>query len=147
MSRVSRVIDAAARMAWSIILSLFYQRQDQYLQDEIAVRSGVVNVVNWLSLKRYENVILEIANEYGHSGFDHEILKTDSGVASLIRLAQNQAPQLLLGPSGKGGGTLGPQVASASDILLIHFNSTPLSEIKSRVEAPILWQTYYLQRR
>jgi|SRR5688572_18710128 hypothetical protein len=77
-------------MARSIIAKPLLSTPRPNLQDEIAIRNGVVNVVSCFSANGYENVILEIANEYGHSRFDHEILKTDSGVASLIRLAQHQ---------------------------------------------------------
>ena len=57
--------------------------------------------------------MLEIANEYGHCGFEHPILKTPEGQAELIRLARRTAPQMLVSTSG-GGGMLYDEVAQAS---------------------------------
>ena len=45
MARVARVIERADALGAVIILSLFYQRQDQRLADEQAIRQGVVHAV------------------------------------------------------------------------------------------------------
>ena len=118
-----------------IILGLFYQRQDQALDDEDAVRAGVVNAVNWIKKRGYRNVILEIANEYGHKGFDHAILRSDAGVAGLIRLAQDRHPSLPVSASSVRNGDTTPKVAAASDVILTHFNGLSLSEISARTRA------------
>ena len=91
-SRVRRVIEACDRNGAVVILGCYYQRQDQVLQDEAAVRAGVVNVVKWIKDSGFTNVVLEIANEFGHSGFDHRLLKTPEGIAELIGLAKQTAP-------------------------------------------------------
>ena len=44
LARVRRVIEACDRAGLVVILGCFYQRQDQVLADEAAVRAGVVNV-------------------------------------------------------------------------------------------------------
>jgi hypothetical protein len=67
---------------------------------------GVVNVVRWLTESGYGNVVLEIANEYGHDGFDHPIFKNPEGQVELIQLAKETAPELLVSTSGGGSGTL-----------------------------------------
>jgi hypothetical protein len=135
MGRVARVIERADALRAVIILSLFYQRQDQRLADEEAVRRGVVQAVDWVKRKGYRNVVLEIANEYGHSGFDHAVLRTDAGVAGLVRLAKNRYPALPVSSSYVRSGETTSRVASASDLLLVHFNTLSASDIPAHIRA------------
>lgn len=133
--RVAKVIEACDRRGAAVILGCYYQRQDQILRDEAAVRAGVVNVANWVRSRGYTNVLLEIANEYPHEGFDHRVLRSAEGEAGLIELARRTAPRLLVSTSGIGDGKLADAVARASDFLLIHFNGVPVREIPGRIEA------------
>jgi len=133
MSRVARVIEACDDLGAAVILGCFYQRQDQVLRDEQAVRSAVVNVVNWIKRNGFTNVLLEIANEFPHRGFDHRIVRTAKGQVELIRLAKRAAPDLLVSTSGVGNGRYPVTVARAVDFILIHFNSTPVEEIPKRI--------------
>ena len=135
LARAERVIEKAAALKAVIILSLFYQRQDQVLEDEDAVRAGVANAVDWIRRKGYRNVVLEIANEYGHRGFDHSVLRSDGGIAGLIRLAKNRHPSLPVSASYLRNGQTTSRVAAASDLILVHFNNLGLSEIRERVRA------------
>jgi hypothetical protein len=135
MERVERVIRAAADHNLVVILGLYYQRQDQVLKDEAAVRAGVVNVANWVRQNGFGNVLLEIANEHTHKGFDHRSISQPEGMAELIALAKGAAPGVLVSASGVGDGRIHAKVARAADFLLIHFNGTPVAEIRSRVEA------------
>ncbi|MDT8301564.1 MAG: hypothetical protein RQ760_08770, partial [Sedimentisphaerales bacterium] len=86
--RVKRVIETCDHNGAVVILGCYYQRQDQILRDEKAVRAGVVNTVRWLKRSGYNNVVLEIANEFNHPGFDNSILKKPEGQVELIRLAK-----------------------------------------------------------
>lgn len=135
MARVARVIERADALGGAVILSLFYQRQDQALRDEKAVRAGVVKAADWIRQKGYRNIILEIVNEYGHPGFNHAVLRTDAGVASLIRLARQRHPSLPISASTRGTARPTSGVAGASDVILVHFNQLATSEIRSRVRA------------
>ena len=135
LTRVRRVIDACDRNGAVVILGSYYQRQDQILKDEAAVRAGVVNVARWVRDSGFTNVVLEIANEFAHPGFDHPILKDPQGEAELIALAKKTAPRLLVSTAGMGSGTLPNQVAQASDFLLVHFNTTALADIPARIAA------------
>lgn len=135
MRRVRRIIEACDRNGAAVILGCYYQRQDQILRDEKAVRTGVVNTVRWLAKSGYTNVVLEIANEFNHSGFDHPILKKPAGQVELIRLAKKISPTLLVSTSGLGDGRLPDDVARVSDFLLIHFNGTKLDDIPKRIQA------------
>ena len=133
LARVARVIERADALGAVVILSLFYQRQDQVLRNEEAVRAGVTKAVSWLKQKGYRNIILEIANEYGHTGFDHAVLRSDAGVAGLIRLAQDRHSALPVSASTRGNARTTPRVAAASDVILVHFNDLSTSEIRTRV--------------
>lgn len=135
LRRVRQVIESCDRNGAVMILGCYYQRQDQLLQDEAAVRAGVVNVAQWVGKNGFANVVLEIANEFGHPGYDHPLLKTSEGVAELIGLAKRTCPSLLVSASGLGYGRLPDDVAQASDFLLIHFNETRIEDIPSRVAA------------
>ena len=135
LQQVKRVIESCDCNGVVVILGCYYQRQDQILKDARAVRAGVVNVVRWIRESRFSNVVLEIANEFNHSGFDHAILKKPEGQVELIRLAKRASPKLLVSTSGLGNGRLPDNVARASDFLLIHFNGTNLDDIPKRIQA------------
>ena len=135
LRRVRRVIEACDRQGAVVILGCYYQRQSGILKDERAVRAGVVNVAQWLKGSGFTNVVLEIANEFGHDGFKHRILKTARGQVELIGLAKQTHPGLLVSTSSLGDGTLPAEVCRAADYLLIHFNSTKLSDIPARIKA------------
>ena len=69
LARVAKVIQRADALGAVIILVLYYQQQDHLLQDGQAIRNGVARTADWLRLKGYRNVILEVVNEYKHRGF------------------------------------------------------------------------------
>ena len=135
MDRVRRVADAASRNRALLILGCFYQRQDQSLRDEAAVKSGLLNVAAWVKRGGYTNILIEVANEYNHPGFDHSILKTASGQAELIRMAQQRFPCMLISTSGLGDGKMAKEIAEIADYMLVHFNSTPVEQIPARIAA------------
>jgi CubicO group peptidase (beta-lactamase class C family) len=135
LRRIDRVIRACDKLGIAVILGCYYQRQDQVLTDEAAVRRGVVEVARWIERRGYTHVVLEIANEFDHKGFDHDLLRTPAGEAELIRLAKETNPKLLVSASGLGHGRLAPEVCEASDFLLIHYNGVKVEDIPARIEA------------
>jgi CubicO group peptidase (beta-lactamase class C family) len=135
LRRVRRVIEACDREGAVVILGCFYQRQDQLLKDEGAVRAGVVHVAQWVKGCGFTNVVLEVANEFGHRGFDHRLLRTAAGQVELIGLAKKTHPGLLASTSGLGDGTVPKEVARAADFLLIHFNGTKTEDMPARIKA------------
>ena len=135
LARVRRVIEACDRHGLVVILGCFYQMQDQILKDENAVRAAVTNAAGWIRKCGFQNVVLEITNEYGHSGFDHPLLRTGAGQVELIGLAHRAAPGLLVSTAGLGDGRCPDNVAKAADFLLIHFNDTPPEVIPERIAA------------
>ena len=135
MARAARVIEACDRAGLVVILGCFYQRQDQVLADEAAVRAAVANAARWARRRGYRNVVLEVANEFDHDGFDHRLIRSVEGEVELIRLAKKAAPGLLVSASGLGHGRCPDALADAADFLLIHYNGTPLQEIPARIAA------------
>jgi len=135
LERVARVIGACDRHGAVVILGCYYQRQDQILRDDDAVRAGVINVAKWIKESQFTNVVLEIANEFGHPGFDHSLLKTAVGQVELIQLAKKTAPGLLVSTSGLGHGRIPEEVAHACDFILPHLNSTKVEDIPDRLAA------------
>ena len=131
--RVARVIEAADAKGMVIILGLFYQRQDQILTDEDAVRAATRNAAEWIAQKGYTNVVIEIANEYRHGGFDHPLLKSDAGQIELIELARSVHPKLLVSTSGMGNARFAPMLCEAADFILLHGNGTEPEDYAERI--------------
>lgn len=135
LGRIARVIEACDQLGVVVILGCFYQRQDQILQDEDAVKTGLVNAVKWIEQQGFTNVMLEVANEFPHKGFDHAILRKPEGQVALIQLAKKTYPDLLVSTSGIGDGQYPDIVAEAADFILIHFNGVPVEAIPQRIAA------------
>ena len=135
MKRIKRVIDECDKQGMVVILGLFYQRQDQILNDAEAVKRAVVNAMKWIQENKITNVAIEIANEYDHNGFDHHQFKSATGELELIRLAKKTAPNLLVSTSGLGHGRMDAMIAEEADFILIHFNGTKIEDIPSRIQA------------
>ncbi|MCD6289025.1 MAG: hypothetical protein J7M34_00875 [Anaerolineae bacterium] len=133
LHRVKRVIEACDQQGIVVILGCYYQRQAHILRDADAIRAGVVHTTRWIQESGFTNVMLEIANEFNHPGFQHPLLKTPEGQVELIRLARRTAPGLLVSTSGIGNGTVPGEVAEAADFILIHLNETPVEEIPERI--------------
>lgn len=135
MRRVARAIEAADAKAMVIILGLFYQRQDQVLADEDTVRLATRNAIEWLKEKGYTNVLIEIANEYRHGGFDHAILREEAGEIELMDLVRSIHPKLLVSTSDLGSARLHPDLCKAADFVLLHGNGTEPEDFPERIAA------------
>jgi hypothetical protein len=135
LGRIKRVIEECDKRSMVVVLGIFYQRQDQILQDEPAVKRAVVNAVNWVKDSGFANVVVEIANEYNHGGFEYDIIKTAKGEVELIRLARKTVPGLLVSTSGLGNGRMDDLIAKEADFILIHFNGTKVEDIPERISA------------
>ena len=133
MVRVARVIEACDDLGMAVILGVYYQRQSGILADADAVRSGVYATATWLLEQGYEHVLLEVANEFGHPGYKHDILKEPAGQVELMQIAKEANPLLLVSTSTLGHGHVPDAVGEVADYVLIHFNETPVEEIPLRV--------------
>jgi hypothetical protein len=114
LRRVRRVIETCDREGLVVILGCFYQRQDQMLEDEAAVRRGLMNAVDSIDRSGFQNVVFEVSNE-------------------LIRMVKKTSPSLLVSTSGLGHGRYHAKLAEAADFLLIHFNGTKVEDIPDRI--------------
>jgi hypothetical protein len=135
MNRIKRVITECDKQGIVIMLGLFYQRQDQILDSAEAVKRAAVNAVNWIQENKLNNVVVEIANEYDHGGFNHQQIKSATGELELIGLVRKHAPNLLVSTSGLGHGRMDQLIAEEADFILIHFNGTKVEDIPSRIQA------------
>ncbi len=135
LARVRRVIEACDEQGVVVILGCFYQRQDQVLADDDAIRAAVRNAVRWIQDSGFTNVMLEVANEFDHNGFDHELIRSVDGQVELVLLAKATAPELLISTSGLGHGRMHEPVAEAVDFIMPHYNGTPLGDIPGRIQA------------
>lgn len=59
-------------------------RPDHILRDDAAVRAGTVQVAQSIRSRGYTNVLLEIASEYRHAGFDHRVPRSAEGGACIV---------------------------------------------------------------
>lgn len=124
MKRLDRILKRADELNMVVILGLFYFGQDQYLQDEKAVRAATENTIDWLFEKGYRNVIIEIANETNAKSYDHDILKPNR-IHELIELVKSKSKngyRYYVGTSFAGRVVPTPNVVKVSDFLLIHGN-------------------------
>lgn len=135
LARVREVIRACDASGVVVILGCYYQRQDQILANDDALRAGVRHVARWIAREGFTNVVLEVANEFPHKGFNHAMLRSPAGEVELVRLAKATNPKLLVSTSGIGNGKLPDEVAEASDFLLIHYNGVPIDQAAARIRA------------
>src|SRR5688500_7912967 len=145
MDRVRTVIEACDAHGVAVLLSCLYQRQHarppthlpRALAGRSAIRNAVQNTARWIAQHGFTHVMLEVANEFAHSGYerweDGTWLRTPAAQVALIELARATHPRLLVSTSGMGNGTIPPEIARASDFILIHFNNTPLDQIPERI--------------
>jgi len=123
MARLARILDRAAELGMAPIVGLFYFGQARRLKDEAAVKNAVSNAVKWLLDRDDRHVMVEIANECDSNGYP-AILRPPR-IGELIELVKSQkrGPRRLLASTSFGGGVVPtPEVAAASDFLLVHGN-------------------------
>lgn len=135
-ARLLRLARALDERRMILNLAYFYQGQDEVLESPAAIRNAVIQATDFLIDNNIRNVIIEIANEVGHGGFDHQQYISDD-LAALIRLAQSRfeakkAPFRLPVSASSLGNMRPPRgTAEAADLTIIHGNDTP-PELKLR---------------
>jgi len=133
VDRLKRILDAAQKLGMVVILGLFYFGQDQRLLNEAAVKRATENIVDWLMHHRYRNVLLEIANECDHPGYEHEIIKPPR-IIELIQLAKNLSNEELLVSTSFCGGVIPPdEVLHTVNFILLHGNGQTATNIRRMV--------------
>jgi len=151
MDRLRRVIAAADDLGMVVIVGYYYFGQDQYIENEEAVRSGVANATRWLIDSGFENIVVEINNEADIPHYDHPILKPPR-VHELIELAQSVkgTAGLPIATSFAGGsyhkdiakGLPTDAVINASDFIIVHTNKWDPEHTREVVESVRLKAAY-----
>jgi hypothetical protein len=123
MARLERILDRANEIGMVTILGLFYNDQEDLLEDETAVLRGIDNTINWLFAKHYRNVIIEVNNECNLK-YRHAILQPNRvhEVIERIKSKTQDGNRYLAGTSYSGRRIPGENVVAVSDFLLIHGN-------------------------
>jgi hypothetical protein len=124
MARLEKITDKADGLGMVVILGVFYFGQDEFLEGEEAIKTGLRNTIEWLAGKGYQNVIIEVANESDNSKYDHGII-SNGRIHELIELAQQPAKnghQFLVGTSFNGKSVPPKKVVQISDFVLVHGN-------------------------
>ncbi len=124
MARLERILDRADELGMVPILGLFYFGQDERLESEAAVRNAVDNVLNWLFVRNYRNVLIEVNNECNVNQYDHDILKPERihELIELVKQKNRNGVRYYAGTSYGGGAIPLSNVVSVSDFILIHGN-------------------------
>jgi len=124
LNRLERILDKADELGMVPIIGFFYFGQDERLRDEKAIINAVNNMTDWLLIKNYKNILIEINNECNVNKYDHEILKP-ARIHELIQLVKNKNKngfRFYVSTSYGGGFIPLPNVVKASDFILIHGN-------------------------
>ena len=129
LSRLENILDAADDLGMVVILGYFYFGQDQRLNDESSVVRGVKNATDWLTNKRYTNVLIEIGNEVDNGKYNQDIIRADR-CHELINMVKRISIGKVASPAGHllvsaslCGNVIPPgNIVETSDFLLIHGN-------------------------
>jgi hypothetical protein len=124
ISRLEKILDKADDLGMVPILGLFYFGQDERLRDEKAIINAVNNITDWLFVKKYKNILIEINNECNVDKYDHEILKPNrvNELIEMVKKKEKDGFRFLTGTSFGGGFIPLPNVVKSSDFILIHGN-------------------------
>jgi len=124
LDRLRRVLDRADELGMAVMVGLFYQGQDERLEDESAVKRAVDEASRWLLAGGWQNVIVEIANECDVPTYEHPIIGYDR-CHELVERAQSHTQngrRLLVSTSYGGGSRPSQRVLRIADVALIHGN-------------------------
>ena len=129
--RMDRLIRGADEAGLVVIVSFLYGSQCRHFATGKALRTAVETAARFCRDGGYTNVILEVANEHNVEPFKrHPIAFTAQGMASLIDRAREASGGLPVGCSSYGG-WLEPEIAEASDVVLIHGNSCTRQQLRN----------------
>lgn len=123
-ARLERILDRADELGMVPIVGVFYFGQDQNLRDETAVKTALINTVDWLLDKGYTNLLIEVANECDNANYDHAIIKADRihELITLVKSREKDGHRLLAGTSFNGTSIPVDDVLEVSDFVLLHGN-------------------------
>ena len=138
--RMVSIIKAADEIGMLVIVSFFYQAQFQYFENDFAAIDASKTVCEALCALEYDNVIIEIANEYDtltmHS--KETALAKHVNMASWIKKVQEwTGKRFAVGASAAFRAD--KDVIQASDISIIHGNMKRRQELNDFARAVRSW--------
>ena len=121
--RLEKILDKADKLGMVPIVGFFYFGQDERLKDEAAVKNAVNKMTEWLLVKGYRNILIEINNECNVK-YDHDILKPERvhELIEMVKAEEHNGFRFYAGTSYGGGFIPLPNVVKSSDFILIHGN-------------------------
>lgn len=132
--RMDRLIRGADELGMIVIVSFFYGSQTRHLEDGKAIRNATATASRFLKEGAYTNVMIEVANEHNVGAFRrHPIVFEPEGMAMLIDLAREESGGLPVGCS-RYGNWVEPEIAAASDVVLIHGNGCTRDQLARLAE-------------
>ena len=132
--RMCKIIAAADEIGMLVIVSFFYQAQLHYFQDDAAVLEASRTACEALMKLEYDNVIIEIANEYDTLGMHdpNTALHKHENMAAWIRKVREWTnDRFAVGSSCAYRAD--KRVIQASTVSLIHGNSKRRQELHDMV--------------
>ena len=128
LARLERILDKADELGMAPILGVFYFGQGKRVAGDRAYIRAVDYTADWLVAKGYTNVMVEIANECNHDGYD-EIVRPPLAFELIDRAKQRSAgkvkspaKRLLVSTSFTGGVVPPDNVIASGDFVLLHGN-------------------------
>jgi hypothetical protein len=123
LARLEKILDRADKLGMVPIVGFFYFGQDERLKNEAAVKNAVNRMTEWLMLKGYRNILIEINNECNVK-YDHDILKPERvhELIEMVKAKEDDGFRFYTGTSYGGGFIPLPNVVKSSDFILIHGN-------------------------
>jgi hypothetical protein len=124
LRRLDRVVRAADDLGMVAIVSILYQGQAPRMKDGASIRAAVRAAGAWLREQGYTNVMIEVANEHTVGAFKQRpLVWSPDAVTGLIEIARESSGGMPVGCSEMGFEAT-REVAEASDVVLVHGNTT-----------------------
>lgn len=123
MARLERILDRADELGMVAIVGIFYFGQEKRLRDEAAIIQAVDNTLDWLLVRDYHNLLIEINNEC-NVRYIQPILMPERVHELILRAkGRTREGQRLLVSTSYGGGRIPDEsVVRAADFILLHGN-------------------------
>lgn len=131
LDRLAVLIEEADARAMVVNVGVFYQARIRQLCGERALLAAARQTARWLVGKGYENVFVDLVNEYGHPGFEGVPLcygrakrYAADGGEELLAAFHERAPDIPASISALGPE---PVVFANANLVLIHHPFSPAS--------------------
>ncbi|OON95955.1 MAG: hypothetical protein ATN31_10295 [Candidatus Epulonipiscioides saccharophilum] len=133
LDRLLKLIKACDDLGIIVIVSYFYAANISELEGAQAVINIVEGMTKFLANSGFNNLIIEIANEFNIAPFAKmPLIHEPQGMVALINFAKLHANGIPIGCSG-GGGFTNEEVCKASDVVIIHGNGESRSRLYNHI--------------